>query len=52
MVSTPELFNINSPISIMKSSPAKKTSARKSLCMFTNVLYANKKTAYRRVGAT
>ena len=29
----------------------KKTSAQKSLCMFTNVLDMNIKTAYRQVGA-
>ena len=50
MVSTPEGFTNNSPISPMTSSPVKKPSAQKSLCMFTNVLYVNKKAAYRRVG--
>ena len=35
----------------MTSSPVKKTSARKSPCMFTNVLDVNKKAAYFRVGA-
>ena len=38
MVSTPEGFTNNSRISPMKSSPVKKRSAQKSLCMFTNVL--------------
>ena len=52
MVSTPEGFNNNSPISPMKPTPVKKPSARKSLCMLTNILYVNKKNAYRRVGAT
>ena len=35
----------------MKPTPVKKPSAQKSLCMRTNVLNVNKKTAYRRVGA-
>ena len=43
MVYTPEGFTNNSPISPMTSSPVKKPSARKSLCMFTNVLDVNKK---------
>ena len=43
MVSTPEGFTNNIPISPMKSSPVKKPSAQKSLCMFTNVLEVNKK---------
>ena len=51
MVSTPELFTDNSPIFPMTSSTIKKPSAQKSLCMFTNVLDVNKKTAYRLVGA-
>ena len=51
MVSTPEGFTKKSPISPITSSPVKKPSARKPICMFTNVLYLNKKTAYRRVGA-
>ena len=51
MVSTPEGFTDNSPISPMTSLAVKKPSTQKSLCMFTNVLYVNKKTSYRRVGA-
>ena len=51
IVSTPEGFTNKSPISPMTSSPVKKPSAQKSLCMFTNVLGVNEKTAYRRVGA-
>ena len=51
MVSTPEVFTNKSPISPMKPTPVKKPSARKSLYMFTNILYVNKKTAYRRFGA-
>ena len=37
MVSTPEGFTDNSPISPMKSILMNKPSARKSLCMFTNI---------------
>ena len=51
MVSTPEGSTNNSPIYSMKPTPVKKPSAWKSLCMFTNILDVNKKTAYRRVGA-
>ena len=49
MVSNPEGFTDESPISPMKSTPVKKPSSRKSLCLFTNILDANKKTANRRV---
>ena len=52
MVSTPEELTDNSPIFTMKPIPVKKSSAQKSLCMFTNILDVNKKTAYRQVGAT
>ena len=38
MVSTPEGFTNYSPISPSTSTLVKKPSARKSLCMFTNVL--------------
>ena len=44
MVSTPEVFTDNSPISPMASTPIKKPSARKSLCMFTKMFEAKKKT--------
>ena len=43
MVSTPKEFTNNSPISPTTSSPVKKPSAQKSLCMFTNVLDVKKK---------
>ena len=43
MVSTPEVFTDNSPISNMKPTPVKKPSDRKSLCMFTNILDVDKK---------
>ena len=51
MVSTPEGLIDNIPISPRTSSSVKKPIAQKSLCMFTNVLDVNKKTAYRLVGA-
>ena len=51
MVSTPEGFTFNSPISPINPTPVNTPSAQKSLCMFTNILYVNKKTAYRRIGA-
>ena len=35
----------------MTSTPVKKTSAQKSLCMFTNVSEVKNKSAYCRVGA-
>ena len=43
MVSTPEGFTDNSPISPMKSTPVNKPSANKSMCMFTNSLELKKK---------
>ena len=51
MVSTPELFINNSPISPMTSTPVKKQSAQKSQCMFTHILEVKKETAYRQVGS-
>ena len=51
MVSTTEGFTKKNPTSPMKPTPVKKPSARKLLCIFTNIIYVNKKTAYRRVGA-
>ena len=38
MVSTPERFTDNVPIYLMTSTPVKKPRARKSLCLFTNIL--------------
>ena len=35
----------------MTPTPVKKPSARKSLCIFTNILDVKKKTSTRRVGA-
>ena len=50
MVSTHEGLTDDSTISHMTSTPFKKPRAQKSLCLFTNILYA-KKTAYHQVGA-
>ena len=50
MVYTTEGFTINSTMSPRKSTPVKKPSARKSLCMFTNIVDV-KKTAYHQVGS-
>ena len=52
MVSTPEGFTNNSPISPKTSTPVKKPSAQKSLYMFTNVLDVKKRTATRLFVAT
>ena len=52
MVSTPEGCTDYSPISPMTSTPVKKPSARKSLCLFTNILDVKKKTATLQVGAS
>ena len=49
MVSTTEGFTDNSPISPMASTPVKKPSDRKSLCLFTNTLDVKNKTATRQV---
>ena len=51
MVYTTEGFTNNSPIYPMTSTLVMKPSARKSMCMFTNILEVKKKTAYHRVGA-
>ena len=45
MVSTNEGFTNDSTISPMKSTPVKKPSAGKLLCLFTNILDLKKKTA-------
>ena len=52
MVSNPEGFTNNSPISPMTSTPVKKPNARKSLCIFTNILYLKEKTSTCRSKAT
>ena len=45
MVSTPEGFTNNSPIYPMTPPTLNKPNARKSLCIFTYILYVKKKTA-------
>ena len=51
MVLIPEGVTYDSPNLHMTSTPFKKPSARKSLCLFTKILNVKKKTAKRRVGA-
>ena len=51
MVSTPEEITDYSPSLPMTSTPVKKTSASKSLCLFTNIFDVKKKTAKFRVVA-
>ena len=51
MVSNPEGFTNNSPIYLMTPTPVKKPSARKSLCLFNNILYLKNKAATCRVRA-
>ena len=48
MVSTPEGVTGNSPNAPMKSTPVKKLSASKSLCLFTKILDVKPKTENRR----
>ena len=52
IVSTTEGFTNNSPISTMTSTTVNKPIAGKSLCLFTNILDAKKKTATHLVGAS
>ena len=51
MVSTPEGFTYNSPNMPMTSTPVKKPSASKSLCLFINIFDIKPKTAKRRIVA-
>ena len=51
MVSTTEVVTDNSPNAPMTSTPVKKPSARKSLCLFTNILDVKPKTAKIRIVA-
>ena len=44
-------FTYNSPRSPMNPTPVKKKSARKSLCLFTNILDVKKKTSILQVGS-
>ena len=48
IISTPEGVTDNIPNVHMSSKPVKKPSARKSLCLFTNILDVQSKTAKRR----
>ena len=48
IISTTEGVTDNSPNVHMKSTPVKKPSASKSLCLFTNILDVQPKTAKRR----
>ena len=52
MVLTPEEVAYDSPNVTITSTPVKKPSARKSLCLFTNICDVKNKTAKRRVGST
>ena len=52
MVSTPEEVTYEITSLPMTSTPVKKPSARKSLCLFTKILNVKKRIAKRRVGAT
>ena len=51
MVCTNERFKDNSPISPVTPMVVKNSSARESICLFTEVLDAKNKTAVRQVGA-
>ena len=51
MVSTSEGFTYNSTIYTITPTPAKKPSARKSLCLFTNILYVKKKSDIHKFGS-
>ena len=51
MVLTTEGVTDEIPNVPMTSAPVKKPSARKSLCLFTNILDVKKKTAKHRIGA-
>ena len=51
MVSTPEKFTDDIPSLSMTQRASKKPSARKSLCLFTNIFDVKKKRAKHYVGA-
>ena len=51
MLLTPEEVTNESSHVPMKSSPVKTRSARKALCLFTNILYVKPKTSKRRIVA-
>ena len=46
-----EGFTDNSPMYPMKSTPIKKPSDGKSMCLFTTIFEVKNKTAFRRSGA-
>ena len=50
VVPTPEVVTYDSLNAPMESTPVKKPSASKSLCLFTNIFDVKKKTAKRRIG--
>ena len=50
MVYTNDVFTNKIPRSPMAPTPVKKPSARKSQCLFTNILDVKKETALHRVG--
>ena len=52
LLSTPHVFTDNSPNVHMPSTPVKKPSASKSLCLFTNILDVKPKTAKCHFGDT
>ena len=52
ILSTPEGFTDNIPNVPMASTPVKKPSSIKSLCIFTNILYVKLKKAKRRIVST
>ena len=47
MMYTPEGFIDNSPVSTIIPTPVKKSSTKKSLCIFTNILDVKKRTYIR-----
>ena len=51
MVFTPDGVTDDSPNFTMTSTPVKKPSTRKSLCLFTNIFDVRNKTAKRRIGS-
>ena len=51
MVSTSQEITDDSPSLIMSQTTVKKTSARKSLCLFTNIFYVKKISVIRCFGA-
>ena len=51
MVSTREEITYESLSLPMPSTPVKKPIARKSMCLFTNIINVKNKTAKRRIGA-